>query len=85
MFCRETEMEEKVNFEQYLLTLEDLIKKLEGANTSLDDSISCYEEAIRIVGVCNGYLCDAERKVKILTESLDGITESDFLKDGDEA
>ena len=78
-------MEEKIDFEQYLLTLEELIKKLEGANTSLDDSINCYEEAIRIVGVCNGYLCDAENKVKILTESLDGgITESDFLKNGDE-
>lgn len=79
-------MEEKINFEQYLITLEELVKKLEGTNTSLDDSIKCYEEAIRLVGVCNGYLCDAENKVKILTESLDGtVTDSDFLKDSDEA
>ncbi len=79
-------MEEKINFEQYLITLEELVKKLEGTNTSLDDSIKYYEEAIRLVGVCNGYLCDAENKVKILTESLDGtVTDSDFLKDSDEA
>ena len=51
-----------------------------------DDSIKYYEDAIRIVGVCNGYLCDAENKVKILNESLDGtVTERDFLEDGDEA
>lgn len=79
-------MEENINFEQYLLTLEEIVKKLEGANTSLDDSIKYYEDAIRIVGVCNGYLCDAENKVKILNESLDGtVTERDFLEDGDEA
>ena len=79
-------MSENASFESYLLTLEELVKKLEGSNTSLDDSLRYYEDAIRIVGVCNGYLCDAENKVKILTESLDGtVNERDFLKDGDEA
>lgn len=79
-------MAENANFESSLLMLEEIVKKLEGGNASLDDSLKYYEDAIRIIGVCNDYLCNAESKVKILNESIDGIvTERDFLKDGDEA
>ncbi|MBQ7356717.1 MAG: exodeoxyribonuclease VII small subunit [Clostridia bacterium] len=79
-------MSENMNFESNLLMLDELVKKLEGANVSLDDSLNYYEEAIRLVGVCNEYLYDAEKKVKILTESLDGtVSDRDFLEDGNEA
>lgn len=79
-------MSENINFESNLLMLDELVKKLEGANVSLDDSLKYYEEAIRLVGVCNEYLFDVEKKVKILTESLDGtVSDRDFLEDGNEA
>lgn len=79
-------MSENINFENQLFVLDELVKKLEGGNVSLDDSLKYYEEAIRLVGVCNEYLCNAENKVKILTEALDGTVSSrDFLEDGDEA
>ena len=79
-------MSEKIDFENTLLMLDEIVKKLESGNTSLDDSLDCYEEAIRLVGVCNEHLNDAEKRVKILTESIDGtVTDRDFLENSDEA
>ena len=73
-------MEDKQTFESALLMLDELVKRLEGGNGGLDDSLKCYEDAIRLVGVCNGYLVDAEKRVKILNEELDGtVTDKDFL------
>ena len=73
-------MEDNMNFESALLMLDELVKQLEGGNGSLDDSLKRYEDAIRLVGVCNGYLLDAEKRVKVLNEELDGsVTERDFL------
>jgi exodeoxyribonuclease VII small subunit len=78
-------MEEKMTFESALMMLDDMVKKLEAGNTGLDDSLKCYEEAIRLVGVCNEYLFDAEKKVRILNEALDGtVTDRNFLEN-DEA
>ena len=51
-------MAENANFESSLLMLEEIVKKLEGGNASLDDSLKYYEDAIRIIGVCNDYLCN---------------------------
>ena len=56
-------MSEKIDFENTLLMLDEIVKKLESGNTSLDDSLDCYEEAIRLVGVCNEHLNDAEKRV----------------------
>lgn len=79
-------MSDKIELESTLLMLDELVKKLEGGNESLDDSLKHYEDAIRLIGVCNDKLLNAEKKVKILTESLDGsVTDRDFLDNDDEA
>lgn len=79
-------MAENLKFEEALVVLDELVKKLENGNADLDESLKCYEEAIRLVGVCNEHLFDAEKRVKILTEQLDGsVTERDFSENKDEA
>lgn len=69
----------EMNFEDAMSKLESEVRKLESGNMSLDDSIASFEEAVKLVRVCNEKLEGAERRVRILTESADGvITDMDF-------
>ena len=78
-------MEKNIKFEQALLSLEEIVKKLESGSLSLDESLAAFEEAIGLVKICNEKLENAEQKVRILTEGNDGtITDVPFDAD-DEA
>lgn len=71
---------ENINFEEAMLRLEDIIKRLEGGSLSLDASIKEYEEAISLIKICNDRLSQAEQRVKILTEAADGsVSDRDFV------
>ena len=65
-------MKKDMSFEEALLKLEDSVKRLEGGNMSLDESLSAFEEAVKLVKVCNEKLERAQQRVMILTESGDG-------------
>lgn len=68
-----------MNFEEAITKLEGEVRKLEGGNMSLDQSISAFEEAVKLVKICNEKLENAERRVRILTETADGsITDLPF-------
>lgn len=68
-----------MNFEEALTRLEGEVKKLEGGNMSLDESIASFEEAVKLVRVCNEKLENAQRRVRILTETANGeITDMPF-------
>ena len=70
---------EKINFEEAMNELELSVKRLEGGNMSLDDSLLEFEKAIRLVKTCNERLEVAEQRVRMLTSSLDGsITDAPF-------
>ena len=43
--------------------LEDILEKLESKNTSLDESLSLYEEGISLYKHCNKLLEDAQLKI----------------------
>lgn len=71
-----------IDFESAILKLEGEVKKLEAGNMSLDESIKAFEEAVKLVKVCNERLESAERGVRILTEGTDGsITDMPFESD----
>lgn len=63
----------EMNFEEAIAKLESEVKRLEGGNMSLDESISAFEEAVKLVKVCNERLEKAERRVRLLTEGTDGV------------
>lgn len=71
-----------IKFEEAMLKLEDEVRKLEGGNMTLDESINAFEEAIKLVKICNDKLENAQRRVRILTEGDDG-TVSDMPFDGE--
>lgn len=57
-----------MNFEDALKRLEEIVKILEKGETSLDDSISLFEEGISLKNLCQKKLEDSERKIKVISE-----------------
>ena len=74
-------------FEEAVLKLEDSVAKLESGSLGLSEAIKEFENAIKLVKLCEEKLGEAKQKVRILTEGEDGvITDSDFVGlGGDEA
>lgn len=77
-------MKKTLTFEEALLSLEDIVKKLEGGGLSLDESLSSFEDAVKLVRFCNEKLEAAEQKVKILVEGADGIVSDTPFENGNE-
>ena len=72
-------MEKKISFEEAMLSLEDIVKKLECGGLSLEESLSSFEEAVKLVKICNEKIEAAEQKVKMLVENADGsVTDVPF-------
>ncbi|MBS0351643.1 MAG: exodeoxyribonuclease VII small subunit [Proteobacteria bacterium] len=58
----------KMNFEQALAELHDLVEAMEKGRLSLEDSLKYFERGVRLIRQCQDQLAAAEQKVKILTE-----------------
>lgn len=72
-------MKEEKTFEESLLKLEEIIRKLESGNVPLDDMVNEYTEAMKLVKFCSEKLNNATKTVnKILNE--DGSL-SDFKEE----
>lgn len=71
-------MNKEYTFEQALARLEEIVKGLENGSLPLDKSIELFEEGNALVKLCTQKLDAAEQKVRILTETAAGVTESDF-------
>jgi exodeoxyribonuclease VII small subunit len=71
-------MNKKMNFEQALSKLEEIVKKLESGNVSLDESIEIYQEGITLAKNCAGMLEEAEGKVLAIVNKEQDIIE-EFL------
>jgi len=84
----EIEMAErkKKTFESSLARLEEIVRAMESGDIMLDESLSLYEEGIKLIKFCTKALDDAEQKVKILQKGEDGsLVEVDFTAPGDTA
>ena len=67
------------SFEEALGRLEDIVRLLENGKTSLEDSLSVFEEGISLVKYCNEKLTQAEQRVRVLLQGEDGdMQEADF-------
>ena len=70
--------EEEKNFEELMVKLEEITTKLEGESLSFDESVSLFEEGMKISKECNSKLENAEKKITMLINEADGIKEEDF-------
>ncbi len=62
--------EKKKIFEQTLEELENIVTKLENGELNLDESIKHFEIATKLYKECKVELDKAEKKIAVLTESL---------------
>lgn len=70
---------DEINFEEALARLEKIVKELESGEAPLDRSLELYEEGTSLVRVCSKALENAEKKIKMLTLSENGVSETDFV------
>ena len=68
----------KVNFEENMENLEKIVTELEKGDLNLDESISKFEEGIKISKQCNKILEDAEKKITILLNDDGELKEKDL-------
>ena len=59
-------------FETALKKLEEVVRKLEGGELSLDESLKAFEEGVKLAGFCSGKLNEAEKRVELLLKQKDG-------------
>ncbi len=55
------------SFETNLKKLEDIVKKLEGGDVKLSDSIKLFEEGVKLTSSLSKALEEAESKITVLT------------------
>lgn len=66
-------MEEKeLSFEAAFARLEEILEKMNSGSISLDDSLTLYEEADKLITTCQKRLLDAERKIETLVKNRQG-------------
>ena len=71
----------KANFEDNMENLEKIVTELEKGDLNLDESISKFEEGIKISKQCNKILENAEKKITILLEKDGEVKEENFVSE----
>src|SRR6267378_4051781 len=65
-------MSDAPDFETSLKRLEEIVKKLENGELSLDSALQLFEEGIKLSRFCHTKLEEAERRVEILLKNTSG-------------
>ena len=59
---------EKMTFEQALENLEKIVAQIESGQIGLEESITRYEEGIRLIQQCRAILDAAEKRIQLLAK-----------------
>ena len=73
--------EKELQFEEALQRLEEVVKKLESGNVPLDAALSCYEEGMELVRLCNEKLDAAQLRVEAVHKTQEGFVTEPFGKE----
>jgi exodeoxyribonuclease VII small subunit len=74
----------KDKFEEALGRLEDIVRKMEAGDMTLEESLKAFEEGIKLARLCAKKLDDAERRVDILLKQENGLVVKPFQAEGGE-
>lgn len=70
--AKKPEPPKKPEFERSLARLEEIVRKLENTNLSLDDAMKLFEEGVALSRDCQKQLEQAEGRVEILMKKAGG-------------
>ena len=71
-------MSKEKSFEEQMETLEGIVAELEKGELSLDESLSKFEDGMKLAKECNKILESAEKKITILINKDSELVEEDF-------
>jgi len=66
------------DFESAIERLTEITDQLEAGETPLEESIKLYTEGLEIAQFCKNKLAEAEKKVKIIREKNNQLSEEEF-------
>ena len=69
---KKPEVLKKPDFERSLARLEEVVRKLESPQLSLDEAMKLFEEGVALSRECQKQLEEAESRVEILLKKADG-------------
>ncbi len=74
-------MEKEISFEDNMKKLEEIANELEKGNLDLDESVSKFEEGMKLSKECSEMLEKAEKKITMLIKGEDGeLIEKNFVQ-----
>jgi exodeoxyribonuclease VII small subunit len=81
---KKPETTKKPDFERSLSRLEEVVRKLESPQLSLDEAMKLFEEGVNLSRECQKQLEEAEGRVEILLKKADGKLAAEvFEPDGE--
>jgi exodeoxyribonuclease VII small subunit len=75
----------KEKFEEALGRLEDIVKKMEAGDMTLEESLKAFEEGIKLARLCSRKLDEAERRVEILLKQEEDLVARPFKVEENES
>src|ERR1700736_394046 len=81
---KKPEAGKKPDFERSLARLEEVVRRLESPQLSLDDAMKLFEEGVALSRECQKQLEEAEGRVEILLRKADGTLKAEPFEDGSE-
>jgi exodeoxyribonuclease VII small subunit len=75
----------KDKFEEALGRLEDIVKKMEAGDMTLEESLKAFEEGIKLARLCSRRLDEAERRVEILLKQEEELVVKPFQAEENES
>lgn len=70
-----------MEFEKVLQELEEIAKKMEDKNTTLDESLALFDQGVKKSGECIKVLNESKGKAELLIKQLDEITKAELVLD----
>ncbi len=64
-------MAKKVNIEENINKLEDIIKEIDSEDLTLDEQIKKYEDGIKLIKSSRDYIENTKQKVNNLTDQIE--------------
>ncbi len=70
--------EQTIHFEKSLADLEQLVSNMESGELSLEQSLSSFEQGVKLTRECQQALTLAEQKVEVLLKTESGFETTPF-------
>lgn len=69
------------SFEGKVEKIEEIIRKIENNEVTLEESVALFEEGMHLIQSCESQLNKTEKKIVSLVETEDGLKEEVFSKE----